>query len=316
MHDVLHSLAGRVRGRVSDFISRSKHRYYWHVTRNPTSHRRFAAAPPTLNEVQRRVCRELTRIGIAFIAASSLGLDDDSWSQLASDVDDFASSDRVKHRIEQFQRDIGHHPMGGDDYMVKMFPEGPTFPLSHPLIQLGVRGPILDVVNSYLGMWTKLIYTDVWHTIPEHASARIGSQNWHRDPEDRQVLKVYLYFNEVDQTAGPMEYVPNSAPGLLYGDVYRWTPHARQHRYPPEPEFNRKFAGVERLLCTGSPGTLIFCNTDGFHRGGIATARPRILATWTFVTPASIGITSRRRFTLSPTEGYMDLSPAARFALS
>ncbi len=316
MYDVLHSLAGRVRGRVSDFVSRSKHRYYWHVSRNPQSRKKFVTTRPTLSEVQQRVCRDLMRVGIAFIAASSIGIDPEAWSQLASDVDDFAGSERVKNRIEQFQREVGHRRMGGDDYMVKMFPEGPTFSLKHPLVRIGVSAPILNVVNSYMGLWTKLIYTDVWHTIPANPGERIGSQNWHRDPEDRQVMKVYLYFNEVDDTAGPMEYVPNSAPGQLYGGVYRWTPHARQHRYPPESEFNRKFAGVERLRCTGSPGTLIFCDTDGFHRGGIATARPRILATWTFVTPASIGITSRRRFTLSPTDDYSDLSPAARFALS
>jgi hypothetical protein len=316
MHAILHSMAGRLRGRYSDFVSRSKHRIYWNLTRNPDSRRRFASSPPTLSDIQQKVCRDLAHVGIAFISVMSIGLDPDAMAQLATDVEDFVTSDRVKQKIEQFKQDIGHRRMGGDDYMVKRHPEGPTFPLSHPLIQLALCGPMLDIVNSYIGLWTKLIYTDVWHTIPADPGTRIGSQNWHRDPEDRQVVKVYLYFNDVDATAGPMEYVPNSAPGQRYGRVYRWKPHAREHRYPPEAEFNRRFAGAERMLCTGSPGTLIFCDTDGFHRGGIATARPRILATWTFVTPASIGITSRRRFTISPTIGYQDLSPAARFALS
>jgi len=311
-----HSLTGRLRGRVGDFVSRTKHRFYWHVTRNPQSRRRLAACLPALGAAQKKVWRDLSHLGIAFVAATDIGLDPDAWQGLGSLVDEFAASERVKKGIERFAHDAGHRHMSGDDYMIKMFQEGPAMPLTHPLMRLALRGPMLDVVNTYLGLWAKLIYTDVWHTIPANPGARIGSQNWHRDPEDRQVVKVFLYFSEVDASAGPMEYVTGSALGGRYQGIYRWKPHARQHRYPPEREFDRRLSGAERVICTGSPGTLIFCDTIGFHRGGIATARPRILATWTFVTPASIAITSRRRFTIAPADGLEDLSPAAQFALS
>ena len=45
-------------------------------------------------------------------------------------------------------------------------------------------------------------------------------------------------------------------------------------------------------------GTMIFCNTSGFHRGGFATGKPRVLATFTYASPAALKSLSDRNFTL------------------
>jgi hypothetical protein len=70
------------------------------------------------------------------------------------------------------------------------------------------------------------------------------------------------------------------------------------------------------MACTGSAGTLILCDTDGFHRGGIATTGVRLLATWTYVTPGGMLTLAPRRFVVEDLEGEGAwLSAAARFAL-
>jgi Phytanoyl-CoA dioxygenase (PhyH) len=316
MSGIASYLSGAVRPRMHRSLGLLKHQLNWHVTRNPGSRKLFAEHRPKLEDTQRSVLQELVTKGIAFVQAPDFGLDPVDWNRLQAMVAEFADSARVEEATQRFRSEIGRKAMKSDSYIVKLNEEGPTLSLDHPLLRLGLGGPLLDVVNSYLGLWSKLIYTDVWHTIPADVGQRIGSQFWHRDPEDRRMVKVYLYFSEVDATAGPMEYVLGSASGGPRGSLWAWTPHGSDHRYPREEEVDRAIPSSARVQCLGSPGTLIFCDTDGLHRGGVATARPRIAATWTFVTPASVGITSRRRFYLPAHEDLARLSAAGRFAVS
>lgn len=38
---------------------------------------------------------------------------------------------------------------------------------------------------------------------------------------------------------------------------------------------------------TGTAGTMFFCDTGGFHSGGFARTTPRVLAMWSYVSPAA-----------------------------
>jgi hypothetical protein len=53
---------------------------------------------------------------------------------------------------------------------------------------------------------------------------------------------------------------------------------------------------------TAPRGTLIFCNTSGLHRGGFATSRPRVLATATYCSPASLAALSQRNYDVDPSQ--------------
>jgi hypothetical protein len=145
---------------------------------------------------------------------------------------------------------------------------------------------LLDVVNSYLGVYAKLVGLDNWYTVafPE-ADERVASQRWHRDPEDVHVVKCFLYFSDVDEDAGPFEYVRGSADGGPYGDLWPWG--LEKGWYPPQEEVEARIPEVDRMALTGPRGTLILCDTGGFHRGGHARAKPRILSTHTYISPAA-----------------------------
>ena len=83
---------------------------------------------------------------------------------------------------------------------------------------------LLDVANAYLGMWSKLEYVDVWYTPPARGGERVSSQRWHRDFNDRHLLKAFIYLVDVDEEAGPFEYVPRSAPGGELDHLWPWQP--------------------------------------------------------------------------------------------
>ena len=171
---------------------------------------------------------------------------------------------------------------------------------------------MLDIANTYLGLWSKLEYVDLWYSVPQPADAdRKASQRWHRDFNDKHLLKAFLYLVDVDEGTGPFEYVPGSAPGGRYADAWPWRPLGEN--YPPDGELEKRIPEDGIRTFTAPKGTMVFCNTSGFHRGGFATERPRVLATVTYSSPASLKSLTERsyRFTGSPDE----LDEAVRFAV-
>ena len=106
-----------------------------------------------------------------------------------------------------------------------------------------------------------------------------------------------MYLSDVDEEAGPFEYVPRSAPGGELGDLWPWRPLG--DNYPPQDELAQRIEGRPVETFTGPKGTMIFCNTSGFHRGGFATGKPRVLATFTYASPAALKSLSDRNFTLA-----------------
>jgi len=185
-----------------------------------------------------------------------------------------------------------------------------SLPLSSPWIRIGSSEALLDIVNAYRRLLTRLIYVDNWYTVPNPAAEeRVFSQRWHRDPEDQHCVKVFLYLADVDVDAGPFEYILSSSSGGRYGHLWPW---GEGKRYPPPASLEKRVAVEDIVTLTGPSGTLIICDTSGFHRGGFAKTRPRVLATWTYV--AQDARRTRRWFTLTPTDPP-GLSTQARAAL-
>ena len=162
-------------------------------------------------------------------------------------------------------------------------------------------------------MWSKLEYVDVWYSVPQPAAAeRISSQRWHRDYNDKHLLKVFLYLVDVDESMGPFQYVAGSQPGGPYADAWAWQPLGQN--YPTEEELEARVPATAVQTFTGPAGTLVFCNTAGFHRGGFSTTNPRVLATATYSSPASLASLTERSYTYT---GALDeLDAPTRFALT
>jgi hypothetical protein len=271
-----------------------------------------ADAAPALDAVQQRIVDSMRQDGIAVVGFREL-FDDDLWRQLSGDIGSFAEEtesrlDDLKQRTE------------GKTYIARRFvvrrageekPRKWRFRLSDRWLQTGLSSRILDVVNSYRGESSYLIDIDNWYTIPDpDADERVESQQWHRDPWDNHIVKVFTYFSDVDEGAGPFEYVRGSPAGGRYGDLWPWV---EEGIYPPQDELEAAVSSADVVTATGSAGTVIFCDTSGFHRGGAARTKPRILSYHTYVDPEC---TKSPRFRVSWPDDGGDLSPEARFAVS
>lgn len=327
----LADVATRMSKGAKSAVLRIRHQASWGFLKNPWSHRRFVQGQRALTPAHQALIGSLTAQGVARADAQQAGVDAKDYGRLRKGVDEFArtATDRIaaartsytdgmslaslEHNRERFRRFFRDRDQAKlDDYILKMQPEDSALPADHPLISIGLSATVLNVVSEYMKLWPKLIYTDAWYSIPIDVGKRIGSQQWHRDPEDRQMVKVYLYFSDIDADAGAMEYIlatSNSAgrPGLEIG---HWEA-AGANLYPSAELVESRFPPDQRFSCSGPIGTLLFCDTTGLHRGGISTQKPRVVATWTFVTPAS---RYHRRFSIRPVAG-VNFSDEGRFAV-
>jgi hypothetical protein len=277
---------------------------------------------PPAREVERRAVEALRADGLAVVPFAELVEDDRLWDELKAQAEAFANdaAARITPGMER--------PAAKNDYLIRRFggmtamTEGKpvaTLPAADPLIRFGACDAILNVVNAYRGRQTKLADLDTWFTVPfPAADERVASQRWHRDPEDQHVVKVFVYFTDVDDGAGPFQYVKGSPEGGRYGHLWSWSramssrvPWARRRLYPSEKRVEKRIPASDVATVTAPAGTVIICDTSGLHRGGFAKERPRILSYHTYVSPDA----GRRCIAVDLDSGGERLSDQGHFAL-
>jgi hypothetical protein len=279
---------------------------------NRSARRRYAHEPPLLDPVQTGIVEELREQGYAVVPLSELVPDPETWTELDAEATRFITETEGELAREREGGDSALRRRPGKEFVVRKYAYDVQLGLDDPWLRLGLNKRLLDISNTYLGMWTKLEYIDVWYTPAADESERKSSQRWHRDFNDRHLLKAFLYLVDVDEETGPFEYVPRSAPGNELDHLWPWRPLGEN--YPPDDELAAKIEG-KSVSFVAPKGTVILCNTSGFHRGGFASGKPRTLATVTYSSPASLASLTERNYEFG-SDAANGLGPEQRYALS
>ena len=316
MHRKRTRLAARV-NRVATALERrgivATYRLHDRVLSNRRARRRYASRPPELDAVQLDLLERLREEGYAVLPFAELVPDPDVRKELEEDGARF---------VAETEQGLGEETEGGEsalrrregkEFVIRKYSYDVELDVADPWLRLGANRRLLDLANAYLGMWSKLEYIDLWYTPAGEEGERRSSQRWHRDFNDRHLLKAFLYLVDVDEEAGPFEYVPRSAPGGELDYLWPWRPLGQN--YPPQDEL-AAMVSDRAVTFTAAKGTLILCNTCGFHRGGFATGKPRALATLTYSSPASLAALTEPNYDLPVASLSDSLDPEQRFALT
>lgn len=157
--------------------------------------------------------------------------------------------------------------------------------LANPFLKVILSETLINIVNSYMNMYTKLRYYDLSLTTPVGTEAEATfSQRWHRDPQEKRVCKVFIYLSDVDATAGPFTYISQSNHGSKFGSIFPQKPPMGV--YPKEGEVEKLITQDSVKTMTGKAGTVILCDTIGLHKGGYATQKSRLMFTGFFTAPS------------------------------
>jgi hypothetical protein len=287
---------------------RATYRLHDQVLSNPRSRKLFESHLPPLDDSQREIAEQLWSEGLCVVPFTKL-FSEELWDELATDA-------------AQFTREMERQNAGGSERQAvgsqkKPFGRryaGRALTLDSPWLRLGASGRILDIVNTYLGMWSKLSHADQWYSPPRGPDAdRVGSMRWHRDYNDQHLVKLFVYLCDVDEGTGPLEYVPGSTRQGPYVNEWPWQPLSEL--YPTQAEFEQRIPASAVRTLTGSAGSMIFCNTSGFHRGGHVTENLRELWVFHYVSPAGLRSLVERNFELGSAEAAR-LTEVERFAVT
>ncbi len=268
----------------------------------------YKLASSALNSEASRVLRDLNRNGIAITSADALLENDNEFRELGSAVEEL---EQEQASALAAKRAIANDPeIGQKTFNVEMLGSNPVLDTQSIYARFALQQPILQTANAYFGMYTRLRYYNVWHTFASQAQAR-ESQLWHHDREDRFILKVFVYFSDVDEGAGPFTYATGSH---LKRGVSREPDHFLEGGVKRSDD-NQMAEVVPReswITATGKKGTIIFADTRGYHKGGLAREHDRLMYLCMFTSQAS---ESKELFTV-PREIKAPADKAASFALS
>jgi hypothetical protein len=260
---------------------------------------------PNLDELQQAVVNTLVQDGIAFVHLDELFPDKQVTSELIEHMElrkGEAMVGETKPFLQYFSGELGTSEVA-------------IIELDSPFIRFSLDRRILDVVNSYIGICSKLVHFELGMTnLMSPGAAPARSQRWHRDPGMKKLIKMFIYLTDVDEEAGPFSYVVKSHAGGRWGSLFPQKQFGRRGMYPPEGAVDEAVSKSDIRVCTGRAGTVIFCDTTGLHKGGYSISKPRIMSTSVYVAEGDV-IKRRFRYPTDFEERISTLGAISRFAL-
>jgi hypothetical protein len=217
----------------------------------------FSSGLPTLEETEKEIVDALENNGIFMTSLEALNLPGtecflESAIELGRKLENRASLPAL----------LNHHEVHAtlDEFME--YPE---------LFYWGLHQELLKIVDRYLNL---SVGYDGASCVMSVANGReIGARAWHRDREDRRMLKICVYLNDVDTDGGPFE--------CLSPELNDWLSQSAQYRHKSifDQEMQQLALNVsaqQKVTCTGLAGTVIFVDTARFfHRGKPPTLHNR-----------------------------------------
>ena len=127
--------------------------------------------------------------------------------------------------------------------------------------QWGLNDVLLRITEAYLRQ--PVAYDGAIAMLTPADGREAGTRLWHLDREDRRVVKVALYLNDVDADGGPFQLIttPPSTPNNRFGYSILTTNALEQ-------QSGAAIATETVVTCTGKAGSLVFADAARFyHRG-------------------------------------------------
>lgn len=145
------------------------------------------------------------------------------------------------------------------------------------IFQFGLSDRMLDIVEAYLGLPVAYDGVSINYTMADGRES--ATSLWHRDWEDRKMVKVALYLNDIDSRSGPFELVGRA-------DERQGDDAGFRYKLANSAELELLFDDdirSEIVSCEGPAGTVIFADTARFfHRSKPNVGRDRTVLFYSY----------------------------------
>lgn len=138
----------------------------------------------------------------------------------------------------------------------------------------GLEERLLNIVENYIGLPVLYLGADLRREVANGKAA--GIRQWHLDIETHRMIKIIVYFSNVNADNGPFEYIPKSST-LLLSQALKYSSGFIQD------ETMNAVSPSNQKSCTGPSGTVIFADTcNVFHRAKAPVLSDRFSITFAY----------------------------------
>lgn len=131
---------------------------------------------------------------------------------------------------------------------------------------------LMKIVENYLGLPVTFQGVHLRKDLPN--ADQFGTLLWHKDSEDRKMVKIIIYLNDVDEAHGPFEYIPLHLTSFPNRNAYRIDKKLKQSGY-----LGLSDEQVEEIIpksawksCLGPAGTVVIADPrTALHHGTLRT---------------------------------------------
>jgi hypothetical protein len=226
---------------------------------------------PLLSESDRFVVETLKREGAYVTTLIDLGLPLPTATELLR---------TAKRQLAQMEK-VDHHHLAEklpQIYTVTDIPEIATW---------GKEPRLLNLIENYIGLPIAFHGVHLRKDFPsEH---QFNTLLWHKDAEDRRIIKVFVYLEDVLEKHGPFEYIPKSLTSIFSWEFYRiylqlWL---SGHLGINDQKLAKIIPKSAWKSCQGKAGTVIIADTKSvLHHGTLRTeARASLFFCYTAKSP-------------------------------
>ncbi|PLZ14467.1 phytanoyl-CoA dioxygenase family protein [Fischerella thermalis] len=136
----------------------------------------------------------------------------------------------------------------------------------------GSEQKLLNIVENYIGLPVAFQGVHLRKDFPNEN--QFGTLLWHKDSEDRRMVKIIIYLTDVEEKHGPFEYVPLSLTPLHSLNYYRIYYKLWQSGYLGinDEQLQEIIPKSAWKSCPGPAGTVIFADPKtALHHGTLRT---------------------------------------------
>ncbi|MGB3192987.1 MAG: 2OG-Fe(II) oxygenase [Limnoraphis sp.] len=128
------------------------------------------------------------------------------------------------------------------------------------IFEWGLQKRILQIAEQYIKL--PVAYHGVYFRRDLANNVEKKTRLWHLDKEDRRMLKIIIYLNEVTPDIGPFQYIPKYLTDSIFQEL------RYNYSYVQEQRMQQVIPKTQWKSCYGSAGTVIFVDPACvFHRG-------------------------------------------------
>lgn len=223
------------------------------------------------SENVRAIASELEKNGYAYLTFEKLGIEVDALMDLLYEhVETFKANQHSQKYLSQlpqakyFDRLIAY----------KLYKKADAY---DPFLDLAFHPNLVQIASLYIG------YLPIFEEISLTCTAPLlgdlfGSQLWHRDSQQKRILKLFFSPVDLNEKNGPFEFFPPEKSSLKY---YKNCPEAMRDDQIKASGLDPK----EALVFAPKKGECLLVDVERcLHRGGIAKEQ-RFMCTISFSSP-------------------------------